>query len=181
MISIFWNHDIRALVLWQPWWLLTANICWALTVHQILSILHVSSSLVLNTNLEVGTGYCWSLLKPRFNLQMSCVRLRGEYVGEPGLKPYVCLTSQAVLLSTVPRCSFAIWINLGSPEPLITTLSLRHAAFCCFPAACFKTHRVHNLWSGCIHTVSTHSSSALCGLVFGMGYTEMTSMWSRRC
>lgn len=66
------------------------------------------------------------------------MQLCGEYVGEPGLEPCVCLTSQPVLLTTVLCCSFAIWIDLGSPEPLITTLYLQHAAFCCLPPACSK-------------------------------------------
>ena len=72
----------------------TAPTCWALTVLQVLSIYMLSSYLVLSTNLEVGVvALCiLKMKKLRFKPQVSCLRSHGEYAGEPGLEPCVCLT-----------------------------------------------------------------------------------------
>lgn len=92
--------------------------------------------------------------KLSFKPKMSCSRSQGEYVGKAEFEPAVCLTSQPVLLTTVLDCSFQIWINLRSSEPLITTLVLLHPASCGLPPACFTARWIHSLWSGYSRTLA---------------------------
>lgn len=124
---------IRALVqqqfqqLWQPWWLLT-NICWVLTVPQILSILHILLYFVLSTNLEIGTvAFCiLKMGKLWFKPQMSCLRSRGKSMGNQDWNPMSNLKACAL-----DHCTALLLSDLWIDKPKVVWTLNHH----CVPMA----------------------------------------------